>query len=207
MRVSAKTVQLGDSQRRARRGTVLIMRCPLSSSAALAKLASPTAPRMCIVVSVQVVQDIEPIRAGPTAEARLKAPVTARADAHYSLTKCIPETEKASCPGAPDMYVIIRRYKLAGSGQELLRRIKEDFVPIIAGLPGFKAYHVIDCGGRETMSISFWETKTDARRSTEEARKWISQSALGLIPFPPDKLEGDAVLDITDQTAILITER
>jgi heme-degrading monooxygenase HmoA len=100
------------------------------------------------------------------------------------------------------MYVIIRRYKLAGSGQELLRRIKEDFVPIIAGLPGFKAYHVIDCGGRETMSISFWETKTDARRSTEEARKWISQSALGLIPFPPDKLEGDAVLDITDERAI-----
>jgi heme-degrading monooxygenase HmoA len=100
------------------------------------------------------------------------------------------------------MYVIVRRYKLAGSGQELLRRIKEEFVPIITSLPGFKAYHVVDCGGRETMSISFWETKADARRSTEEAQKWISRSALGLIPFPPDTLEGDTALHLTDQGAI-----
>jgi heme-degrading monooxygenase HmoA len=108
----------------------------------------------------------------------------------------------AACVGAPDMYVMIRRYRLAGSSQELLRRIKEEFVPIITSLPGFKAYHVVDCGGLEAMSISFWETKVAARRSTEEAQKWISRSALGLIPFPPDKLEGDTVLDLSDQSAI-----
>jgi heme-degrading monooxygenase HmoA len=100
------------------------------------------------------------------------------------------------------MYVMIRRYRLAGSSQELLRRIKEEFVPIITSLPGFKAYHVVDCGGLEAMSISFWENKVAARRSTEEAQKWISRSALGLIPFPPDKLEGDTVLHLTDQGAI-----
>jgi heme-degrading monooxygenase HmoA len=110
---------------------------------------------------------------------------------------------KPACPqGDADMYVMIRRYRLAGSGQELLRRIKEEFVPIVTSMPGFKTYHVVDCGGRETMSIGFWETKADARRSTEEAQKWISRSALGLIPFPPDKLEGDTVLDLTDQSAI-----
>ena len=46
------------------------------------------------------------------------------------------------------------------------------------------------------------ETKVAARQSTEEAQKWISRSALGLIPFPPDKLEGNTVLDLTDQSAI-----
>ena len=92
--------------------------------------------------------------------------------------------------------VTVRRYTLAGSGEELLRRIKEEYVPIITALPGFKAYHVVDCGGRETMSISFWENKTEALRASEAARDWISKSAFGLVPFPPERLQGDTVLDI-----------
>ena len=79
------------------------------------------------------------------------------------------------------MYVTVRRYTLAGSGEELLRRIKEEFVPIVTALPGFKAYHVVDCGGREAMSISFWENKAEAVRASEAAREWISKSALGLV--------------------------
>ena len=95
------------------------------------------------------------------------------------------------------MYVTVRRYTLAGSGEELLRRIKAEYVPIITALPGFKAYHVVDCGGREAMSISFWEHKLEAVRASETARAWIAKSALGLVPFPPEKLQGDTVLDIT----------
>jgi hypothetical protein len=94
------------------------------------------------------------------------------------------------------VYVVIRRYTLAGSSAELLRRIKEEFVPIVTSLPGFKAYHIVDCGGSAAMSIGFWESKVDALRSTEEARAWISKSALGLVPFPPDKLDGDSVLNV-----------
>jgi heme-degrading monooxygenase HmoA len=94
------------------------------------------------------------------------------------------------------MYVTVRRYTLAGSGEELVRRIKTEFVPIVTALPGFKAYHVVDCGGREAMSISFWDNKVTAGRGAEAAREWISQSALGLVPFPPERLQGDAVLDI-----------
>ena len=94
------------------------------------------------------------------------------------------------------MYVTVRRYTLAGSGEELLRRIKAEYVPIITALPGFKAYHVVDCGGREAMSISFWEP-LEAVRASETARAWIAKSALGLVPFPPEELQGDTVLDIT----------
>jgi hypothetical protein len=68
--------------------------------------------------------------------------------------------------------------------------------PIITALPDFKAYHVVDCGGRETMSISFWENKTEAVRASEAARDWISKSAFGLVPFRPERLQGDTVLDI-----------
>ena len=94
------------------------------------------------------------------------------------------------------MYVVVRRYTLAGSSEELLRRAKEEIVPTIKALPGFKAFHVVDCGGRGFMSIGFWESKVAATRSSEVAREWVSRSAIGLIPFPPDLLEGDTVLDI-----------
>ena len=56
------------------------------------------------------------------------------------------------------MYVVVRRYTMAGSSKELSRRAKEEFIPIITGLPGFKALHVVDCGGRALLSISFWKT-------------------------------------------------
>jgi hypothetical protein len=60
-----------------------------------------------------------------------------------------------------------------------------------------KAYHLADCGGLAVMSIGFWESKVAATRLTVSAREWVSQSAIGLMPFPPDKLEGDTVLDIS----------
>jgi hypothetical protein len=61
---------------------------------------------------------------------------------------------------------------------------------------GFKALHVADCGGRALMSISFWEDKVAARKSAELARNWVSQSAIGILPFPPELTEGDTVIDI-----------
>jgi heme-degrading monooxygenase HmoA len=94
------------------------------------------------------------------------------------------------------MYVVVRRYTIAGSSEELFRRAREEFVPIVKGLPGFKAYHIVDCGGGAVMSIGFWESKVAGTRSTEAAREWVSRAAIGLAPFPPDKLEGDTVVDI-----------
>jgi hypothetical protein len=46
------------------------------------------------------------------------------------------------------------------------------------------------------MSISFWEDKVAARKSAELARNWVSQSAIGILPFPPELTEGDTVIDI-----------
>jgi hypothetical protein len=33
-------------------------------------------------------------------------------------------------------------------------------------------------------------------KSTEAARDWVSKSAIGLVPFPPEVLEGDTMIDI-----------
>jgi hypothetical protein len=61
------------------------------------------------------------------------------------------------------MYVVVRRYKLAGSSKELLRRAKEEILPTFIGLPGFNGLHVADCGGRAMMSISFWDVGRQRR--------------------------------------------
>jgi heme-degrading monooxygenase HmoA len=94
------------------------------------------------------------------------------------------------------MHVVIRRYMLAGSSEELTRRASEEIVPIIRALPGFRAFHMVDCGG-SFMSISFWDSKPEATTSTGVATEWVHRSAIGLIPFPPEMFEGDTVLDIT----------
>jgi len=94
------------------------------------------------------------------------------------------------------MHVVIRRYTLAGSSEELTRRASKEIVPIIRALPGFRALHMVDCG-RSFMSISFWDSKPQATRSTEVATEWVHRSAIGLIPFPPEIFEGDTVLDIS----------
>ena len=98
--------------------------------------------------------------------------------------------------GATRMYVIVRKYELAGKSEEVLRRAREDFLPVIRALPGFISYHVADCGGHSLMSIGFWESKVAARRSSAAAREWIAKTAIGLVPFPPETLEGDTVVDI-----------
>ena len=94
------------------------------------------------------------------------------------------------------MYVVVRRYTVAGSSEELIRWGKEEFLPIFKGLPGFRGLHVADSGGRAVISISLWDSKIAARRASKMASEWVSKSAIGLAPFPPDILEGDTVVDI-----------
>jgi len=50
------------------------------------------------------------------------------------------------------MYVVVRKYTIAGSSEELIRRAKEEFVPIIKGLPGFKVR-----GAKVVAIRSAWE--------------------------------------------------
>jgi heme-degrading monooxygenase HmoA len=95
------------------------------------------------------------------------------------------------------LYVVVRRYRLAGSGSELARRVRSDYLDVVSKLPGFRSFQVVDCGGVESLSISHWDSKADAERSDEVARRWIAQHALGILPFPPERLAGDVVMELT----------
>ncbi|MDT7814126.1 MAG: hypothetical protein QOJ42_4042 [Acidobacteriaceae bacterium] len=90
------------------------------------------------------------------------------------------------------MYVSIRRYKLASdkSFDELNRRVKESFLPILQKLSGLKQYYTVDTGKGEVLSVSLWDSKDSAEKATMEARNWVAQSASDLVPDAPEAIAG-----------------
>jgi heme-degrading monooxygenase HmoA len=94
------------------------------------------------------------------------------------------------------MFISIRKYKVEGSMDELNRRVREEFVPIIRQLPGFKGYHLMDCGGGYIASVSMFESKEVALASSDRARDWVARSIKDLIPNPPELMSGETSLDV-----------
>lgn len=96
--------------------------------------------------------------------------------------------------GYLELYVTVRRYQTdPKSMNELIRRIKEEFVPIISKVPGFMSYSVIDAGRGTLASISSFENKSGADESTRRAAEWV-KSVKSLLPNPPQITAGDIVI-------------
>jgi len=93
------------------------------------------------------------------------------------------------------MYVSVRRYVTdPKSVNEVMRRIREEFVPIISKALGFLNYHVLDAGNGVLASISMFENKAGAEESNGLAANWVK--TLGsLLPNPPQITAGDVVLE------------
>ena len=94
------------------------------------------------------------------------------------------------------MFITIRKYKLEGSRDELTRRVQEEFVPLLRELPGFKGYHLMDCGGGDVASISIFESREAALTSNDRAREWAERSIKHLVPNPPEVIAGETGLDV-----------
>ncbi len=75
------------------------------------------------------------------------------------------------------MYATIRRYTVQGGGQteEMVRDIRENFVPLVSQVPGFVSYQVLDAGDR-LVTVSVFESKEGADESTRRAAEYVKQS-------------------------------
>jgi quinol monooxygenase YgiN len=93
------------------------------------------------------------------------------------------------------MYVSVRRYVTdPKSVNEVIRRISEEFVPIISKVPGFLDYHVLDAGNGVLTSISRFGDKAGAEESNRLAANWVK--TLGsLLPNPPQITAGHMVVE------------
>jgi hypothetical protein len=81
--------------------------------------------------------------------------------------------------GATDRFASVRRYRLrGGSIEDLAHKVDETFADRITEMDGFEAYHVVDCGAGEVMSISFFRDQATAEESDDRALEFV-RSELG----------------------------
>lgn len=94
------------------------------------------------------------------------------------------------------MHVSIRHYKTNVShlDDDLLGRIKNEFVPLIRSTPGFHAYRIVDSGANEIATISIFETEEGAKASIEKAAEWVSANLAHLVAGKPTVIAGEQVL-------------
>jgi hypothetical protein len=73
------------------------------------------------------------------------------------------------------MHARIAKYTYTGDVQDLARTAEEGLLPIFEAQPGFKAYSVIDFGGK-IMSFSAWESAEAAEAANAAAAEWVAEN-------------------------------
>lgn len=91
------------------------------------------------------------------------------------------------------MYATVRRYEGVTNPAEAGRRVKEDFVPVIAQIPGLVAYYWVDAGGGVMISTSVFEDQARAEESNKKAAEWVRQNLASLFPHLPQVTAGEVV--------------
>ncbi len=90
------------------------------------------------------------------------------------------------------MHLTIRLYQLErGWVDTLLRRVREEFVPMIRDAPGFLAYYALDAGNGTVASVSIFENQAGAEESNRRAADWVNQNLASMLPNPPEIIAGE----------------
>jgi hypothetical protein len=76
--------------------------------------------------------------------------------------------------GSARKFASVRRYRLrSGSTGELMHVVDEVFADQMEAMQGFEAYHALDCGGGEIVSITLLRALEAAEESDERAREFV----------------------------------
>jgi len=74
------------------------------------------------------------------------------------------------------MYAAIRRYRLDQERSDgVIRRIVEDFVPLVRESQGLLAYYVLDAGDGTFATITICEREAEVEESSKKATEWMKQ--------------------------------
>jgi hypothetical protein len=93
------------------------------------------------------------------------------------------------------LYAAIRQGKAKASmAEELVRTIKEEAIPIISDVPGFKAYYVIYAPDDTVTAISIFDNYAGAEESNRRGLAWIEQSLAPLLIGPATAVAGPVIV-------------
>jgi hypothetical protein len=94
------------------------------------------------------------------------------------------------------VFVVVRRYAAAGArAEEVARRVGGGLVPVLRGLPGFRAYHALVGEDGRPVSVSIVADRAAAVAANERAREWVAANMADLIPGPPEVAMGEMPVD------------
>ena len=93
------------------------------------------------------------------------------------------------------MFVVIRRYAAGAKADEVARRVGEGLVPILAKLPGFRAYYCFVGDDGRPVSVSVVGSRAAAVVANERVREWVAANMADLLPDPPEVTMGEMLVD------------
>jgi hypothetical protein len=73
------------------------------------------------------------------------------------------------------MFASARRYEGVTDTEAAAKKVDEVFVPLISAMPGFVEYFWIDLGNAAMMSITVFETLSEAIDANENSRIWVKK--------------------------------
>lgn len=91
------------------------------------------------------------------------------------------------------MYAVVRRYNGVTDTEQAGRRVQEDFIRILRGVPGFVAYYWVDAGDGVMLSTSVFQDQAGEEESTKRAEEYVRANLSALIPNPPQVTAGPVV--------------
>ncbi len=101
------------------------------------------------------------------------------------------------------MFVTIRRYGVDPiDAPEIVRRVREGFIPIVKEVEGFVAYQIVDSGGGFITTISTSQSLEAAKQSGEVSKEWTGENLVGLLSGIPDTTTGEVVVDSSSASAL-----
>ena len=95
------------------------------------------------------------------------------------------------------MFAAIRYYQAdPPSIDEVVRRVQEDFVPLIRDMRGFVSYFILVPSEREEdiVSVSVFEDQQSAEESNSKAAEWVVQNLGELLRPSPEFASGQVVV-------------
>jgi heme-degrading monooxygenase HmoA len=93
------------------------------------------------------------------------------------------------------MFASIRKYNVRrGSAEELARRVREGFVPMMRQVRGFRSYYLLDGGPDVLITISIFDSADEAFASNEKAADWVRNNVLEFTKGMPEVMVGNALI-------------
>lgn len=95
------------------------------------------------------------------------------------------------------MFAAIRYYQAdSPSIDEVVRRVQNDFVPLVRDTQGFVSYFILIPSERENeiVSVSVFEDREGAQESNRKAADWVEQNLSELLRPDPEFADGRVVV-------------